>query len=58
MTRPNCIRCEYYYVTWKPRQPHGCKYFGFVSKPIPSMVVFKNSGNHCHAFIEKAKVSQ
>jgi len=53
MTRPNCIKCMYYYVTWKPQQPHGCKYFGFISKTIPSMVVFKNSNEHCQAFVEK-----
>lgn len=55
MPRPNCIKCVYYYVTWDYSRPHGCKYFGFKSKALPSIVVYKNSHNHCQAFIDKTK---
>lgn len=47
---PNCMKCEYYYVTWDPKRPRGCKYFGFKSYIMPSAVVFKSSGSPCKAF--------
>ena len=51
--RINCKRCKYYYVTWDPRAPHGCKMFGFKSLAIPSIEVRKSSGKSCEAFIQK-----
>lgn len=51
--RINCVRCVYYYVTWDPKSPKGCKYFGFKSKLLPSQVVFNNSGSPCEAFKQK-----
>jgi len=42
-----CQKCIYYFVTWQPRQPHGCKAYGFKSREIPSSVVKKNSGFDC-----------
>ena len=53
MVRVNCKRCIYYYVTWAPRSPHGCKMFGFKSLAIPSIEVRKNSGKVCEAFVVK-----
>ena len=53
--RINCRRCEYYFVTWEPKQPHGCKAYGFKSPQIPSMVVFKSSGAECSLFKEKKR---
>ncbi len=53
MSRINCKRCIYYYVTWEPRQPHGCKKFGFKSFATPSIEVRKNSGKSCEAFVLK-----
>ena len=52
--RINCRRCEYYYVTWEQRQPHGCKAYGFKSAQIPSMVVAKSSGEDCSLFKQKS----
>jgi len=46
----NCIKCEYYYVTWDPARPRGCKFFGFKSYVMPSLVVFKSSGKDCEAY--------
>ncbi len=48
--RPNCMKCKYYYVTWEPKRPRGCKFFGFKSYYMPSRVVFKSSGEDCEAF--------
>lgn len=48
--RPNCIKCKYYYVTWDPNRPRGCKFFGFKSYVMPARVVFRSSGNDCEAF--------
>ncbi len=55
MKRINCRRCEYYFVTWEPLKPHGCKAYGFKSHQIPSMVVFQSSGSDCAMFREKPK---
>jgi len=54
MKRINCRVCEYYFVTWEPNQPHGCKAYGFKSAKIPSMVVFQSSGIECSYFKKKA----
>jgi len=53
MKRINCRKCEYYFVTWEPKQPHGCRAYGFKSPQIPSMVVLKSSGSDCALFKEK-----
>ena len=55
MKRINCRRCEYYFVTWEPQKPNGCKAYGFKSHQIPSMVVFQSSGSDCAMFREKPK---
>lgn len=51
--RINCMKCQYYYVTWDPARPRGCQFFGFKSYVMPSQVVFKSSGNPCEGFKEK-----
>ena len=53
MKRINCRKCEYYFVTWEPKQPHGCRAYGFKSVQIPSMVVLRSSGSACSLFKEK-----
>jgi len=53
MKRINCRKCEYYFVTWEAKQPHGCKAYGFKSATIPSMAVFQSSGTECTLFKEK-----
>jgi L-2-hydroxyglutarate oxidase LhgO len=53
MKRINCRKCEYYFVTWEAKKPHGCKAYGFKSAPIPSMAVFQSSGADCSLFKEK-----
>jgi len=53
MKRINCRRCEYFFVTWEPKKPYGCKAYGFKSPQIPSMVVFQSSGRDCNMFSAK-----
>lgn len=48
-----CQKCVYYFVTWEPNQPHGCKSYGFKSRQIPSIVVKNSSGEECKLFVEK-----
>ena len=48
-----CQRCIYYFVTWEPNQPHGCKSYGFKSRFLPSIVVKNSSGQACNFFVEK-----
>ena len=46
----NCIKCIYYFVTWEPARPRGCKFFGFKSYIMPAQVVLNSSGKECEAF--------
>ena len=52
--RINCHECQFFYITWQPSTPYGCKGHGFKSAQIPSMVVFSTSGEHCLLFRHKA----
>lgn len=45
-----CQKCIYYFVTWQPSKPHGCKAYGFKSQSIPSTVVKNSSGSDCSFF--------
>ena len=42
-----CHGCRYFYVTYKQSKPYGCKAYGFISKILPSKVVFDSSGIKC-----------
>ena len=53
----NCIKCEYFFITWEARMPRGCKAFGFKGREMPSITVFKTSGSKCPIFKEKIKRS-
>ena len=46
----NCRRCLYYYITWEPKNPHGCRAMGFKSRMMPSYHVLKDSGLPCQIF--------
>ncbi len=48
-----CQKCVYYFVTWEPKSPHGCKVYGFKSKVIPSLVVKRSSGQDCGFYSTK-----
>ena len=53
MKRINCRRCQHYFVTWKPKQTHGCKEYGFKSPQIKSLVDFQSRGSDCTMFALK-----
>jgi hypothetical protein len=53
LTRPNCLSCRHFYITYEPAHPYGCRAMNFKSKEMPSLVVFRNSGMDCQAFCVK-----
>ncbi len=54
-TKPKvlCISCRFFYITYEPALPYGCRAMNFKSKQMPSQVVFANSGLKCQAFQSK-----
>ena len=51
--KANCYQCVYYAVTWEPKAPKACRLFGFKSAALPSMTVYKTTGNECIGFVKK-----
>ena len=51
----NCYKCLYYYVTWDPSFPKGCKVYGFKSMNMPHIVVKQSTGSPCCKFTPKEK---
>ncbi|TYR96774.1 uracil-DNA glycosylase [Rossellomorea vietnamensis] len=51
----NCFQCQYFYTTWEPAHPRGCKAYGFKTKAMPSLVVFRSSGESCLKYTPKGK---
>ena len=51
----DCFQCVYFAVTWNPNFPRSCKLFGFKSKQLPSIAVYKSSGAPCEGFKQKDK---
>ncbi|MGP1560550.1 MAG: uracil-DNA glycosylase [Helicobacteraceae bacterium] len=50
MERIDCRKCKFFYVTWQPATPYGCKAYGFKSRLLPSLAVRQNSGANCTLF--------
>lgn len=50
---PDCLRCKNYFITYDPRQPRGCRAYGFKSRDLPSHVVLSSSGAPCHFFLPR-----
>ncbi len=46
----DCFRCVHFYVTWDENFPRGCKAYGFKSRNIPSVDVYRSSGMKCLRF--------
>ena len=42
-----CHGCKHFYITYRQSRPYGCKAYGFISKNIPSLVVYQTSGIKC-----------
>lgn len=53
--RIDCKKCKFYYITWDPKNPLGCKRFSFKSRLMPSEVVYRSSGEPCKGFDPKIK---
>lgn len=51
--RINCFKCVHFAVTWNPKSPNSCKFYGFQTSYIPSAVVLSSSGEECKAFEPK-----
>jgi len=54
----NCFDCRFFYITWEKKFPRGCRAINFKSKQMPSVVVFKSSGEECLKFKPKKKGSR
>ncbi|PIC64738.1 uracil-DNA glycosylase [Sporosarcina sp. P13] len=52
----NCFGCMYFFTTWEPQNPRGCKAYGFKTKMVPSVVVKQSSGMECMKFEPKKGV--
>ncbi len=48
-----CRKCNYYYITWDTRRPHGCRAMRFKSRRPPSLVVRQSSGQDCLHYTPK-----
>ncbi|MCP3914468.1 MAG: hypothetical protein GY711_02800 [bacterium] len=48
--KPNCTHCRYFFVTYEPKQPRGCRAYGFKSLAMPTAVVLETSGADCKQF--------
>lgn len=55
MKRINCIACKHYFVTWDMKFPKGCRAFQFKTPNLPSLDVFRSSGEACLKFEDKRK---
>ena len=53
--RMNCQKCAYYFVTWDPSFPRGCRLYGFKSVLQPSAAVYDATGARCQNYDEKTK---
>ena len=51
-----CIDCVYFFVTYEPNRPWGCRHFGFKAKKIPAQVVRETSGTDCASKITKVRL--
>lgn len=50
MLAPKCLKCRHYYTTHNSATPRGCRAYRFTSADMPSLVVKRESGEHCQAF--------
>ena len=54
-TRPDCLHCVHYFVTWESDKPRGCRAYEFKAAELPSEVVREASGQPCQLFERKAR---
>lgn len=51
--KPVCMKCIYFYTTWNPAMPYGCKAMGLQSARPPSELVRQSTGADCVAYRPK-----
>jgi hypothetical protein len=56
--RVNCYKCVHFTITWEPKYPRCCRLFGFKTAAMPSIAVFKSSGEPCAGFQKKASIKE
>ena len=49
----NCQKCAYFYVTWDPSFPRGCRLYGFKTATQPSATVFEATGGECQNYVSR-----
>ncbi|HAP44758.1 MAG: hypothetical protein A2087_02845 [Spirochaetes bacterium GWD1_61_31] len=47
---PNCLACRHFKVSWDAAFPRSCRQFGIKSRQLPSIEVFRATGQHCPVF--------
>jgi hypothetical protein len=50
---PDCIKCVHFKITWEQAFPRSCVLFGIKCRNLPSIEVFRATGQHCPAFQQK-----
>lgn len=53
--KPNCMNCEYFFITYDMMAPRGCKLYQIKSKDFPNVIVKASSGLQCQGYKEKKK---
>ncbi len=51
----DCHKCVFFKLTWENNRPYACKAFGFKSREMPSIVVFRAAAKECLKFSEKVR---
>jgi hypothetical protein len=54
--RLDCRGCRHFFVTYEPRNPWGCRQFGFKGKNLPAQIVYQSTGMQCAYFSKNASV--
>ena len=57
-SRPDCLHCRHYFVTWESDKPRGCRAYEFKAAELPSEVVREASGQPCQLFDRNRKDRQ
>ena len=56
MKRVNCLNCRYFKITWNPKHPRACTFFGFKTTKMPSQLVLESTGEPCQQYTLRKKV--
>ncbi|GHV42503.1 hypothetical protein AGMMS50268_15900 [Spirochaetia bacterium] len=53
---PDCIKCIHFKITWETSFPRSCALFGIKCRNLPSVEVFRATGQHCPSFQQKESI--